>query len=200
MASEYMVLANPRGRRRRKSSSKRRRPRARVNAHRRRRRNPGMYLINRRRRRRRNPRLGLPKLMSGGKLFGLDLMAAAIVTGGAIGTGALTGVAVNLIPFEPIKSGVGRLGAKAGVAVIVAMLAGKVLGRKTGELIALGAGVSIALDGYRMLREAVPALPELGDYNEVLSDYVTEVPSLSAHTEPLPSSRQRITHLAPWQQ
>lgn len=158
----YAVLGNPRGRRKHRKARRkgsRRRTRARVH-------NP-------RRRHRRRQYFHNPRAM---RFFGVDVGAAAMVAAGAVGTGVVSGLIANVVPVEQLKSGPGRIALKAGTVALIGFGVGKVLKqRRMGELLALGGAVSVLLDVYKMLQAQVPMLPSVGEYNEVLEDYVPEV-------------------------
>lgn len=130
----FMKKSNPR--RRRRSSPRRRRRTYR------RRRNPATYaLTNPRRRRRRTYRR---RSNPGGILGRVTNLArdGGLVFGGYWATGQL----VSRVPFA--LGPWGRVGAKLAVAVILPMFAGKLLGRRNADTLALGAAFSAAQEAY----------------------------------------------------
>lgn len=165
---EGYALLNPRGRRRRKAKVRRARPRRRARARVR------VYVNPRKRsRRRRRAYFHNPRSL---KFFGVDVGAAAMVAAGAVGTGVLSNVISGLVPVEQLKSGPGRLVLKAGTVALIGFGVGNVLKqRRMGELLALGGAVSVLLDVYKMAQSALPMLPAVGEYSEVLEDYIPEV-------------------------
>lgn len=135
-----------------------------------------MYLLNRRTRRRgrrRNPSLFGARL--GGrqlKLFGVDIGAAGWTAGGMIGTGVVTNLVAGL-PAMPamLKAGVGRTALKAGVAVGISLVVGKVFGRNAAALMGVGGLASVMVDAYKQAAEKIPQLPGVGDYEASIGDY-----------------------------
>jgi hypothetical protein len=169
--SVFRVL-NPRGGRKRRRKNRRHARAHSSRKHNRRRRRANPFASRRHtRRRRRNPQLLGGRAF---KLFGVDLGAAGLVFGGGLATGVIAQQASNMIPWAPIKTPAGRLATKAAVTFALAMFGGKMLGRRVGELVALGGGVAVLMDGYKMIQASVPMLPSVGDYNEALEDYVPE--------------------------
>lgn len=202
MASELVLIDNPRRKRSRRRKAART---TRARATRRRRRNPGFVMNARRRsgrrRRRRNPgfNLGGFKLP---KLMGLDLGQAASVIGGMAGTNFLTNMAAGFIPVPQLQTGAGRIALKTGVVIGGLMVLNAMLGAKGRPITAaLGAGgaASILGDVYtQFLQPAAPWLPSLSDYeatDQSLRGYEMLPGGMSGYRE-LPSG---LSYASPYQ-
>lgn len=169
---EYEVL-NPRRRRRSRKA------RARKHGAKRRHRSATITIRNPRRRHRRSHRMHNPRAM---RFFGIDVGEGLLIGAGAIGTGVVTNLAAGFIPVPQLTTGPGRMLLKAAVPVTLGLI-----GRRNRmlQLLAMGGVVSIVIDAYKMVQAQVPALPGVGDYSEVLQDYVPEVSGIGAVTHPM---------------
>jgi hypothetical protein len=97
---------------------------------------------------------------SRGGFFGLNLMDTALIAGGAIGAELVTGQLAKYVPAQ-LSSGWGRVATKAAVGIIGLPFVLKAVKQpKLAKLVALGAGVSVALD---VIRTFMPQLAQ-GDY------------------------------------
>lgn len=140
-----LAIVNPRRRKRRKSRKARRAPSHRRIRRSRRRRSFNAALNPRKKRRVRRSRRsrGFLKGLTGGSSGAVGLAkstvkTAAYAAGGALLLDIVWGYAGALLPAA-VQTGYVRHVAKAAGAVAVGLVAQKFLGRKTGELVALGA-------------------------------------------------------------
>ena len=143
--------------------------------------------------------------MRGLKLFGVDFGQGFLVGVGALGVSLASNTA-DMIPFPQVKSGWGRLAYKTALVPLVGGVASAAMGRSAGQLIAWGGVASVVTDLYKMVQAQVTGLPALGDYNEVLRDYVVAGPRLNGIAEEVATpglatiTSERTPPLAPWQQ
>ena len=117
---------------------------------------------------------GAPMLGGKGQLFGLDIVTALGAGIAAVGTGMLTNVVVDKVPFPAVKSGWGKVAARRVLTVLVGFGAKKALPARfatpliVGSLAGFGTDVVQAavtkfmptapLSGYEPLEEQLAAI------------------------------------------
>ena len=99
---------------------------------------------------RRNP----PLFMSGGKLFGLNLVDFAYAGGGFIAPPMIEGFALPYLPAM-MQTGMGRYALKAGVVAGLSFAANKFISQEAGKMVAIGGAV------YILANAVVDVMPTL---------------------------------------
>jgi hypothetical protein len=105
----------------------------------------------------------------GGVLSGKTWQTAGLITGGFIGTKAVSAFALPMIGTMSANPVV-RIGVKAGVAAILAYASSMLLSKDSGKFILLGGAVNVLDDAIR--EYVAPYVPLLASYDAVqLGDY-----------------------------
>jgi hypothetical protein len=89
--------------------------------------------------------------------FGLDtatLKSTAYVVGGVVGTPFLEGFVNQFVPSSITTSPIGKYAVKIASAIGLSFIAGKLLGKETGKLVAIG---GFAYVGVSALKDFMPS-------------------------------------------